>query len=421
MSRSVFVPWDEALVGYDFGPEHPLNPLRVDLTMRLARDLGVLDLPNVTMVRPDPATDDELALVHDKEYVEAVKRAGDDPSRTDLARGLGTADTPTFRQMHEASALVVGATLTAARAVWSGEAEHAVNVAGGLHHAMPGAGSGFCVYNDPAVAIAWLLEQGAERIAYVDVDVHHGDGVERAFWDEPRVLTVSVHESGRYLFPGTGFPEDTGGTGGRGQCGEPRDAAGDDGRAVAARVPCRRAAAARGVPARRAGDPARLRQPRPRPVGAHGPDRRRTAHVVRRPARPGSPVRRGTVGCHRGWRLRAGAGRAAGLDASARGGRGSADAAGDTRPAGLARVRLRALRPGGAEPDDRRCSTRRGRTGLRATTLPMPSTARCLPPCGRSSRPTGSAGCSTCDRAGPRRAARAPRPQPDRRRRGHQP
>ncbi len=211
MSRSVCVPWDEALVGYDFGHEHPLNPLRVDLTMRLARDLGVLDLPNVTMVRPDPATDDELMLVHDKDYVEAVKLAGDDPSRTDLARGLGTADTPTFRHMHEASALVVGATLSAARAVWSGEAEHAVNVAGGLHHAMPGAGSGFCVYNDPAVAIAWLLEQGAERVAYVDVDVHHGDGVERAFWDEPRVLTVSVHESGRYLFPGTGFPEETGG------------------------------------------------------------------------------------------------------------------------------------------------------------------------------------------------------------------
>jgi acetoin utilization protein AcuC len=216
MSRSVCVPWDEALIGYDFGHDHPLNPLRVDLTMRLARDLGVLDLPTVTMVHPAPATDDELLLVHEPEYVAAVKAAGDDPTRVDLARGLGTPDTPTFRHMHEASALVVGATLAAARAVWSGDAEHAVNVAGGLHHAMPGAGSGFCVYNDPAVAIAWLLEQGAERVAYVDVDVHHGDGVERAFWDEPRVLTVSIHESGRYLFPGTGFPEDTGGPGAAG-------------------------------------------------------------------------------------------------------------------------------------------------------------------------------------------------------------
>jgi acetoin utilization protein AcuC len=149
--------------------------------------------------------------VHERDYVEAVKLAGANPGHADLARGLGTADTPTFPHMHEASALVVGATLAAARAVWSGETEHGVNVAGGLHHAMPGAGSGFCVYNDPAIAIAWMLGQGAERIAYVDVDVHHGDGVERAFWDEPRVLTVSVHESGRYLFPGTGFPDDCGG------------------------------------------------------------------------------------------------------------------------------------------------------------------------------------------------------------------
>jgi acetoin utilization protein AcuC len=211
MSASVCVPWDEALVGYDFGHDHPLNPLRVHLTMRLARDLGVLEAPNVSVQKFEPATDDELMLVHEREYVEAVKTAGADPSHRDLARGLGTADTPTFLGMHEASALVVGATLTAARAVWTGEAEHGVNVAGGLHHAMPGAGSGFCVYNDPAIGIAWMLEQGAERIAYVDIDVHHGDGVERAFWDDPRVMTISVHESGRYLFPGTGFPHDVGG------------------------------------------------------------------------------------------------------------------------------------------------------------------------------------------------------------------
>ena len=211
MSASVLVPWDDALVGYDFGHDHPLNPLRVDLTMRLARELGVLDRPNVSTVRPSPATDDELRLVHEQAYIEAVKAAGENPGHADVSRGLGTPDTPAFRHMHEASALVVGATLAAARAVWSGEAEHGVNVAGGLHHAMPGAGSGFCVYNDPAVAIAWMLGQGAERIAYVDVDVHHGDGVERAFWNEPRVLTVSVHESGRYLFPGTGFPDDCGG------------------------------------------------------------------------------------------------------------------------------------------------------------------------------------------------------------------
>jgi acetoin utilization protein AcuC len=211
MSRSVVLPWDEALIGYDFGHGHPLNPVRVDLTMRLARELGLLDLPQLRVVRPQVAGDDLLELVHERDYVAAVRRASADPDREDLARGLGSSDTPTFRGMHDASALVVGASVAAARAVWTGEAEHAVNIAGGLHHAMPGAASGFCVYNDPAIAIAWLLAEGAERVAYVDVDVHHGDGVERAFWDDPRVLTISLHESGRYLFPGTGFPEDRGG------------------------------------------------------------------------------------------------------------------------------------------------------------------------------------------------------------------
>ena len=211
MSRSLVIPWDDALIGYDFGHDHPLNPLRVDLTMRLARELGVLDLPGVSMVRPEPATDDLIALVHERGYIDAVRRASLDPGRTDVARGIGTPDTPAFAGMHDAAALVVGATLAAAEAVWTGAAEHAVNVAGGLHHAMPGAGSGFCVYNDPAVAIAWLLSQGAQRVAYVDVDVHHGDGVERAFWDDPRVLTISLHESGQYLFPGTGFAGDCGG------------------------------------------------------------------------------------------------------------------------------------------------------------------------------------------------------------------
>jgi acetoin utilization protein AcuC len=211
MSTSVVLPWDDALIHYDFGPSHPLNPIRVDLTMRLARSLGLLDLDNVSVVTMEAAQDDVLRLVHDADYIEAVRRVGADPTQSDLARGLGTEDDPVFAGMHEAAALVAGASVRAARAVWTGEAEHAVNIAGGLHHAMPGAASGFCVYNDPAIAIAWLLEQGAQRVAYVDVDVHHGDGVERIFWDDPRVLTISIHESGRYLFPGTGFPDDVGG------------------------------------------------------------------------------------------------------------------------------------------------------------------------------------------------------------------
>ena len=118
--------------------------------------------------------------------------------------------------MHEASALIAGASVAAAEAVWRGEARRAVNIAGGLHHAMPGRASGFCVYNDPAVAIARLLDLGAERVAYVDVDVHHGDGVQAVFYDDPRVLTVSLHETPLALFPGTGFPDETGGPGAEG-------------------------------------------------------------------------------------------------------------------------------------------------------------------------------------------------------------
>ena len=112
--------------------------------------------------------------------------------------------------MHEASSLVAGATLAAAQAVWTSSVSHAASIAGGLHHAMRRSASGFCVYNDPAIAIAWLLEQGAERIAYVDVDVHHGDGVQAAFYEDPRVLTISLHEHPATLFPGTGLPTETG-------------------------------------------------------------------------------------------------------------------------------------------------------------------------------------------------------------------
>jgi len=160
----------------------------------------------------EPATDDDLALVHKRDYIEAVKRVSVHGA-PDLRHGLGTTDNPVFPGVHEASALVAGATLAAAKAVWRGEAQHALNVAGGLHHAMPATASGFCVYNDPAVAIAWMLANGAERIAYVDVDVHHGDGVQAMFYDDPRVLTISLHESPRTLFPGTGFPSETGAEG----------------------------------------------------------------------------------------------------------------------------------------------------------------------------------------------------------------
>lgn len=213
MSDGTVVVWDESLLAYDLG-EHPLDPVRVELTVALARELGVLDRPGVRLVRPVAADEAALTRVHRPDYLDAVRAAPDDPFFSGY--GLNTPDNPVFDNMHEASALIAGASIAAAEAVWRGEARRAVNVAGGLHHAMAGRAAGFCVYNDPAVAIARLLDLGAERVGYVDVDVHHGDGVQEIFADDPRVLTISLHETPMTLFPGTGFSDETGGPGAKG-------------------------------------------------------------------------------------------------------------------------------------------------------------------------------------------------------------
>ena len=215
MAGSLTVVWDERLTGYDFGPGHPLAPVRVELTIALARELGVLAGPDVTLLTPAAADTSELLLAHDADYIDAVVQAGLD-GRGNARYGLGTPDNPVFDGMHEASALVAGATLAAAQAVWRGQTEHAANIAGGLHHAMRRSASGFCVYNDPAIAIMWMLAQGAQRIAYVDLDVHHGDGVQAAFYHDPRVLTISLHEHPATLFPGTGLASEIGSGEGRG-------------------------------------------------------------------------------------------------------------------------------------------------------------------------------------------------------------
>jgi len=212
VSERVGFVWDERLAEYDFGPGHPLAPIRVQLAKRLIEDFGLLNSTRAQLLGPiEPASDADLLRVHTPEFIAAVKQASQDPHFYDADRGLGTEDDPVFAGMHQASARVSGATLAAAQAVHGGEMDHAVNLAGGLHHAMPGSAGGFCVYNDIGVAIAWLLDQGVERIAYVDIDVHHGDGVEAMFWNDPRVLTVSIHESPDSLFPGTGRPTDIGG------------------------------------------------------------------------------------------------------------------------------------------------------------------------------------------------------------------
>jgi acetoin utilization protein AcuC len=209
VSGTVALVWGEAFMAYRLSEDHPLQPLRIKLTVDLIRELGLDACADV--VPPRVARDDEIALAHAPEYVELVRRLSEHDTLGAAARaaGFGTADNPVAPGMHEACAAVVGGSLVAAEAVHSGAALHAFNPAGGLHHAMRRRASGFCVYNDVAVAVAWLRAQG-HRVAVVDVDVHHGDGTQAMFYEDPEVLTISLHESGRYLFPGTGFPDEVG-------------------------------------------------------------------------------------------------------------------------------------------------------------------------------------------------------------------
>ena len=210
MSGAALLVYSPEVMEYDLGPEHPLRSARVGLTRELISAYGLLGEGGAEEVPARVATDQELTLVHTERYLDAVKRAGSGEPGNWARFGFGPGDNTIFPDMHRASARVAGASLVAAEAVVRGRVSHAFNPAGGLHHAMPEAASGFCVYDDPAIAIAWMLANGVERVAYVDVDVHHGDGPQAIFYDDPRVLTISLHESGRYLFPGTGFTDERG-------------------------------------------------------------------------------------------------------------------------------------------------------------------------------------------------------------------
>jgi acetoin utilization protein AcuC len=204
--------WDPAVTNYFFRPDHPFNPRRLELTVSLIEELGLVGGEQYPVVAPRQATDAELLRVHSAEYIAAVKRFSlPGADRVEAFRyGLGTDDTPLFPGMHEITSLVVGGSLRAAELVMSGEVTRAFNIAGGLHHAHRDRASGFCVYSDLAVAIAWLREAHDARVLYIDYDAHHGDGVQGIFYSDPNVLTLSLHESGRYLFPGTGFVDELG-------------------------------------------------------------------------------------------------------------------------------------------------------------------------------------------------------------------
>jgi len=214
MSRAAFICSNE-LWARGHGPEHPLKPERLKRTYELLQAYGAFEGDGL-LVPPRLATVEELCLFHTPEYVAAVESLSRGESRFNPARyNFGPGDNPVFPGMYETEALKAGAALVAMELVLSREAEVAFSFSGGLHHAGPARASGFCVFNDAAVLIHALLRRRL-RIAYVDIDVHHGDGVQWAFYDSDQVLAISLHESGVYLFPGTGFTTEIGEGPGRG-------------------------------------------------------------------------------------------------------------------------------------------------------------------------------------------------------------
>jgi acetoin utilization protein AcuC len=191
-------------ISYDFGPSHPLTPRRFGPSIDLLATVGAE--PGMA---PEPLPDVELETCHSAEFVRVVRGFSADPFGLPNAGIAEYGDVPPFRGMHEAGAMVAGGSLRAMEAILRGDVEHAFHPGGGLHHAMRDRASGFCIYNDVALAIARARRDGL-RVLYLDFDVHHGDGVQDLFYDDPGVLTFSIHESGRHLFPGTGFPDEIG-------------------------------------------------------------------------------------------------------------------------------------------------------------------------------------------------------------------
>jgi acetoin utilization protein AcuC len=210
--KTAFV-YTDRYFSYDYGDSHPLRIERLRLTHDLCEAYGLFDLPNTGRIETQPATEPEILRFHEPDYTEALKQASAGRLHGNYHFGLGPGDNPVFPGLWEWSLLHTGASLQCARLVSEGKARIAFNIAGGLHHAHPSQASGFCYVNDPVLAICHFLDRG-DRVLYLDVDAHHGDGVQWAFYEEPRVLTVSFHQDGNTLFPGTGGLDETGrGTG----------------------------------------------------------------------------------------------------------------------------------------------------------------------------------------------------------------
>jgi len=207
--KTAFI-YTDVYLDYDYGPTHPLQITRLKLAYDLIKGYGLLDIPSAQFIPTNKAEEKDLAIFHSEEYLNILKQANEGHFVGDAyLYGLGPGDNPIFPGLFDWSLLLAGATLQAIDFVVSGKGEVAFNVAGGLHHAMRSRASGFCYINDPVIGIMNLLSRG-KRVAYLDIDAHHGDGVQKAFYGSSRVLTISLHETGSTLFPGTGFEYEIG-------------------------------------------------------------------------------------------------------------------------------------------------------------------------------------------------------------------
>ena len=210
MPKSAFI-YSHDLSNHTLRDDHPMKPYRLKYTYELLNSYGAFDETNSLLLPPRNATTEELALLHTREYISAVKDLSMNRDST-IANKFGfstSGDNPVYERMYDAALLSTGSTMLAANLIAENQVDRAFNISGGLHHAAPDHASGFCIFNDPALAIKFLLNSG-KRVAYIDIDAHHGDGVQNAFYDNDQVLTISLHESGQYLFPGTGFVNESG-------------------------------------------------------------------------------------------------------------------------------------------------------------------------------------------------------------------
>ncbi|MGL4523097.1 MAG: acetoin utilization protein AcuC [Bacilli bacterium] len=202
--------YSERLLDYKFSDDHPFNQKRIAYTFDLLQSLGAFE--NAIILPPRQATIAEICSVHSEEYVQGIVQASSGELKKSAAQkiGIGTDDTPIFNDMHNATSWLVGGTLRAVEAIFEDGYSHACHIGGGLHHGFRSHASGFCIYNDSAIAIQQMIQRYGVKVLYVDTDAHHGDGVQSIFYDSPNVCTLSLHETGRYLFPGTGFVEERG-------------------------------------------------------------------------------------------------------------------------------------------------------------------------------------------------------------------